>query len=546
MESIISFWTYIQSQASELLSQTITHLGITFISLFFAIIIAVPLGLWITRQQKLAKYVLGFAGILQTIPSIALLGFMIPLLGIGLTPAIFALFLYALLPIIRNVYTGISEVDPGVKEAALGMGMTDLQILSKVELPLALPVIFAGIRTATVINVGVATLAAYIGAGGLGEFIFGGIALNNTQMMLAGAIPAAILAIVLDQGLAAIQQLKLARFIQVSFYLGVGICALLVLFYARNFSSSSIKAGFDPEFAGRDDGYPLLKEVYDLTLDYTSLNPTLMYNAIKGGEVDVISGYATDGRIKAYNLTVLTDDQQAFPPYDAAAMVNSSSLQTHPVLAPILNLLSGKITDQQMIDLNFQVDEEKQSPNEVALAFLITIGLLTPEGNAVTDTIDELYRALPSTSVNYAVPTRKDNLIAIGSKPFTEQYILVALFELLIEAYSNLEVDTKTGLGGTKICFEALKEGEIDLYPEYTGTGLSVILSDVSMPENKAQTLRTNQEVYQWVKDQTEKNFDITWLKPIGFNNTYALMMKREQAEAWRVKTISDLAKRTD
>src|SRR5690606_14204600 len=135
------------------------------------------------------------AGILQTIPSIALLGFMIPLLGIGAKPAIVALFLYALLPIIRNTYSGILGVNPAVKEAATAMGMTRRQVLWKVELPLAFPVILAGIRTATVITVGVATLAAYIGAGGLGEFIFGGIALNNSAMILAGAIPAALLAL---------------------------------------------------------------------------------------------------------------------------------------------------------------------------------------------------------------------------------------------------------------------------------------------------------------------------------------------------------------
>src|SRR5690606_11954937 len=133
----------------------------------------------ISRKKQLASIVLGFTGILQTIPSIALLGFMIPLLGIGVKPAIFALFLYALLPIVRNTFTGISGTDPAVREAAVGMGMSDLQLLLRIDLPLALPVIFAGIRTATVINVGVATLAAYIAAGGLGEFIFGGIALNN-------------------------------------------------------------------------------------------------------------------------------------------------------------------------------------------------------------------------------------------------------------------------------------------------------------------------------------------------------------------------------
>ena len=145
-------------------------------------------------------------GVIQTIPSLALLGFLLPLVGIGTTPAIIALFLYALLPIVRNTYTGIKEIDPAIKEATIGMGMTHFQMLRYVEFPLAFPVILAGIRTSTVINVGVATLCALIAAGGLGEFIFRGISLNNTQMILAGAIPASLLAIILDGTLGLIQK----------------------------------------------------------------------------------------------------------------------------------------------------------------------------------------------------------------------------------------------------------------------------------------------------------------------------------------------------
>ncbi|WP_460504029.1 urease subunit gamma, partial [Hymenobacter agri] len=144
------------------------------------------------------KQLLGLADVLQTVPSIALLGFLIPLMGIGPKPAIFALFLYSLLPIIRNTFEGVRGVPPAVVEAARGLGLTDGQVLRTVELPLALPVLMAGIRTATVINVGVATLAAYVAAGGLGEFIFGGIALNNPAMILAGALPAAGLALAFD------------------------------------------------------------------------------------------------------------------------------------------------------------------------------------------------------------------------------------------------------------------------------------------------------------------------------------------------------------
>jgi len=198
MEQTTAFFDFISQQSGKLWSQTLAHIALTLISLILAVLVALPAGVAISRRPGLAKLVLGFAGALQTIPSIALLGVMIPFLGIGPKPAILALFLYALLPIIRNTYAGIQSVNAAVVDAAKGLGMSIRQILFKVELPLAFPVIMAGIRTATVINVGVATLAAYIAAGGLGEFIFGGIALNNSNMILAGAIPAALLAIVFD------------------------------------------------------------------------------------------------------------------------------------------------------------------------------------------------------------------------------------------------------------------------------------------------------------------------------------------------------------
>jgi osmoprotectant transport system permease protein len=174
------------------------HIQLVCVSMLIAVALGVPLGVLITRVAFLRNGVLGIAGVLQTIPSLALLGFMIPLLGIGVPTAVAALFLYSLLPIIRNTYTGIRDVDKSIIESARGMGMTDLQILFRVQLPLALSVIMAGIRTATVINVGTATLAAFIGAGGLGDFIFLGIARSIDALVLLGAIPAAVLALLFD------------------------------------------------------------------------------------------------------------------------------------------------------------------------------------------------------------------------------------------------------------------------------------------------------------------------------------------------------------
>lgn len=187
-----------QSSADEILQKTLRHLQITFISLLLAVLIALPLGVLLSAMPSAARLVLYVTGLLQTIPSIALLAVMIPLFGIGIVPAVAALFLYALLPILRNTTSGIYSVDPVIKKVAAGMGMTTWQRLRYVEIPMAMPSIFAGIKTAAVINIGTATLAAFIGAGGLGEFIVTGLALNDTTLILKGAIPAALLAIVVE------------------------------------------------------------------------------------------------------------------------------------------------------------------------------------------------------------------------------------------------------------------------------------------------------------------------------------------------------------
>ncbi len=206
----LNIWQQLVEQTKlrwpEVLEATSIHIQLVFFSMILAVVIAVTLGILITRVPKLKTGVLGAAGIMQTIPSLAVLGFMIPIFGIGVKTAIAALFLYSLLPIMRNTYTGIKDVDPATIEAARGMGMTSMQILVKVELPLAVPIIMAGIRTAAVINVGNATLAAFIGAGGLGDFIFLGITRGIDGLILLGAIPAAILAIGLETFFSAVER----------------------------------------------------------------------------------------------------------------------------------------------------------------------------------------------------------------------------------------------------------------------------------------------------------------------------------------------------
>ena len=193
------------------------------------------------------------------------------------------------------------------------MGMNKSQVLFKVELPLAMPVILAGIRTATVINVGVATLASYIAAGGLGEFIFGGISLNNTNMILAGAIPAALLAILFDFLLSRLQYLNLKKVRTAT----VALPALLILMASFYFIPSAygakLTAGFTPEFMGRQDGNIGLQSRYGLNIHTIVISDAVMYKAAYEKQLDVISGYSTDGRLKAYNLIVLKDDKRYFP-----------------------------------------------------------------------------------------------------------------------------------------------------------------------------------------------------------------------------------------
>ena len=198
MRNIMTFIQFMIDRREDILLCSVEHLRLTGISMVLAIGIGIPIGIIITRIKSLAMPVVNIVNIIQTIPSLALLGFLIPLLGIGVKPAIIALFSYSILAIIKNTMSGINQVDRAVVEAGKGMGMTDLQILLRVELPLAIPVIFSGMRIATVSCIGIATLCAAIGAGGLGQFIFRGISMVNNNMILAGALPAAIMAICFD------------------------------------------------------------------------------------------------------------------------------------------------------------------------------------------------------------------------------------------------------------------------------------------------------------------------------------------------------------
>jgi len=287
-----NFFEVFSERKGQLLASLLEHIQISFIALFFAVVIAIPLGIYLTNKKKIAEIIIGMSAVLQTIPSLALLGLLIPLFGIGKVPAIIALVVYALLPILRNTFTGINEVDPSLKEAAMAMGMNTRKRLMKVELPLAMPVIMAGIRTAMVLIVGTATLAALIGAGGLGDIILLGIDRNNTALIILGAVPAAILALVFDFLLKKLESLSFKKTIIALSIISV-VAFVMIIFPLLNFKEKEEiviagKLGSEPE---------ILINMYKLLIENETdlkvqLKPGLgktsfVFNALKSGSIDI-------------------------------------------------------------------------------------------------------------------------------------------------------------------------------------------------------------------------------------------------------------------
>ncbi|WP_099158207.1 ABC transporter permease/substrate-binding protein [Virgibacillus ndiopensis] len=503
------FISILQKRQDVLLESIWEHLQISLLSLIIAIIIAVPLGLILTRYQRVAEPIIGITAIMQTIPSLAVLAFLIPFFGIGTTPAIIALTAYGLLPILRNTYTSIKEVDPALKEAATGMGMNSFKRLTKVELPIAMPVIMAGIRTSMVLIVGTTTIAALIGAGGLGELILLGLDRGaDLNLILLGAIPAAMLAIILDMILRGLEKIsKRAGFKSFITMLIIAVIivaspllftsdkkadlvigaklgsepAILINMYkllieeetdlevklkpglgktafvfsalqndsidiypeftgtaivthleqkaksndpnkvyeqakqgmqekynmaflapmkfnntyavattkalANKYNLESIRdlnkiedeitAGFTLEFKDRYDGYVGMQEVYNLDIESVkTMEPGIRQEALANGDVDIIDAYATDSYMIELDLVTLDDPENLFPPYQGAPLMREETLVKYPELKEILNQLGGKITDEQMRQMNYQVDYEDISPEEVARNYLVKQGLL--------------------------------------------------------------------------------------------------------------------------------------------------------------------------
>ena len=499
--------TSFQERSGDLVTALIEHMQLSFISLFIAVIIAVPLGISLAQRPKIAEPIIQITAIFQTIPSLAILGLLIPLVGIGNVPAIMALVIYALLPILRNTYTGIMDIDGSFDEAADAMGMSRWRKLIKVQLPIAMPVIMAGIRTATVLIIGTATIAALIGAGGLGSLILLGIDRGDYHLIVLGAVPAALLAIIFDQLLRYIQSssFKKTMIILSSALVLIGGVMVVPQFFSQkndlviagklgsepeiimnmyklliedqtdlnvkvepNFgktafvfnalrsgevdiypeftgtvladligdippaeasdeevyqlakdglaqaydmtllapmafnntytlattedfaqeyqletisdlavASQAVKAGFTLEFNDRQDGYVGIQDLYGLQFkQVVTMEPQLRYTAIQKGDINLMDAYSTDAELAAYNLVVLEDDLSLFPPYQGAPLMKASLLDEHPELENILGLLSGRVTDDQMRQMNYQVVFESQRAEDVAHNFLKSEGLL--------------------------------------------------------------------------------------------------------------------------------------------------------------------------
>ena len=309
-----AFIATLQERKGELLTALIEHMQLSFISLFIAVIIAIPLAIYLTRHKKMAAVMIQITSIFQTIPSLALLGLMIPLVGIGSVPAVIALVIYALLPILRNAYTGLNEIDPSLNEAADAMGMSRWRKLIKVQIPIAMPIIMAGIRNAMVLIIGTGTIAALIGAGGLGSLILLGIDRGNNHLILLGAIPAALLAILFDYLLSLFEKISFKKTVITLGILSVLILGLLIAPLLTKDKEELIiagKLGAEPEIIMNMYKY-LIEDQTDVevTLEPNMGKTTFVFNALESGDIDVYTEYTGTILATFLNEEITSSDEQ--------------------------------------------------------------------------------------------------------------------------------------------------------------------------------------------------------------------------------------------
>jgi osmoprotectant transport system permease protein len=518
---------FLVAHQADLIARTMQHLELVALALLAATLFGLPLAVLLRGHRPATSAFLGFAGIVQTVPSLALLSVMLPLFGLGRSSAVAALFLYALLPVIRNTLVGLDGVDPAVADAARGMGLNGAQLFWSVQFPLALPTIFAGLRTAAVISVGIATLSALVGAGGLGVFIFRGVATNQPALIFLGAVPAALLALGIDGALGLVQQhlLRRPRRVAVAGVLILAGCSLLVW---RPGPASPLLFGFTSGFAQRTDGYEAWRQQYALPpLRYNELNPGLLYDALRAGEVDAICGFTTDGRIDALRLRVLADDHGFFPHYDAALLARAQLFERIPALGPLLNKLTGAISTETMRKLNRRVDQDGLTPEAVAAEFL--------RGWAHGAGIDWKEQRAISKSADLDTPD-----LVIGALNSTEQYILGHILEELIDGATPWNAQLKAGLGGTAICFKALQQGDIDLCPEYSGS-LAVNVLGVGAGGGAMDQLRDAGQLNAWLEGELSRRYHIEWIAPFGYSRSFAIIVRSDDRRFRGITTISGL-----
>lgn len=284
-----------QMRSGQLVESLLEHIQLSFISLGLAVLIAIPLAIYLMNRPKIAEPIIQIAAIFQTIPSLALLGLLIPLLGIGFIPAIVALTIYALLPILRNTYTGLTGIDPSLIEAADALGMNRQKKLWKVQIPLAMPVIMAGIRTAMVLIIGTATVAALIGAGGLGSLILLGIDRGDNYLVILGAIPAALLSLLFDYLLRYLEQAsakKVIRTVGVAAVIIIGFILIPTIFMGGEDIVISGKLGAEPEIL-MNIYKELIEEETDLevTVEPNFGKTQFVFNALESHKVDIVTEY---------------------------------------------------------------------------------------------------------------------------------------------------------------------------------------------------------------------------------------------------------------
>lgn len=518
---------FLLAHQADLIEHTLQHLELVAFALLAAVLLGLPLAVLLRRNGPATSAFLGFAGIVQTVPSLALLSVMLPLFGLGRNSAVAALFLYALLPVARNTLVGLAEVDAAVLDAARGMGMNAFQLFWSVEFPLALPSIFAGLRTAAVISVGIATLSALVGAGGLGVFIFRGVATNQPAMIFLGAVPAALLALGIDGALALAQHslLRHPRRVAVITLLLLAGCMLSVW---RGGPASPLLFGFTAGFAQRADGYEAWRRQYELpALRYNEINPGLLYDALRQGEVDVACGFSTDGRVDALGLRVLADDRHCFPHYDAAVLARAQLFERIPALRDLLEKFQGAISEKTMRQLNRRVDQEGLTPEAAATEFL--------RGWAPTAGVDWQERRARAKRTDLDAPD-----LVIGAMNSTEQYILGHILEQLIDGATPWNSQLKAGLGGTAICFQALQRGDIDLCPEYSGSLALNILNAGADPAALSR-LGDASQLNAWLAGEMRRRYGLEWLMPFGYSRSFAILVRNDDGRFRGITTISAL-----